>query len=373
MRNNQTMRAAILYGKEDVRLETIPVPRVGAGEALVKIGAALTCGTDLKVFRRGYHATMIKPPSVFGHEFAGTVVEMVPEDRHRPKFKPGDRVVVANSAPCGMCYFCGRGQENLCEDLHFINGAYAEYLRVPSRFVEKNMHRIPDHLTFAEAAMVEPLACVVHGIEETSPRKGDVVAVLGLGPIGLMFVALLKDRGVTVIGVGRHAARLAAARALGADEVIEADEAGDWMKGVRHWAHLDVVIEATGRAETWEQAVQLVRKGGVVNLFGGCPAGSKVTLDTNRVHYDQITLKSPFHHRPSAIRAALEAISQRVVQPRQFITDEKPLEELPAILRSMLHSKTMVKTCILPGPAPTGIHHASDATTSVAPPNPPNP
>lgn len=348
MTTSKTMRAAILYGKEDVRMETIPVPPVGAGEVLVKIGAALTCGTDLKVFRRGYHATMIKPPSVFGHEFAGTVSEVGLENGQRPRFRVGERVVVANSAPCGMCYFCARGQENLCDDLHFINGAYAEYLRVPARFVEKNTHRVPDHLSFQEAAMVEPLACVVHGIEETAPRKGDVVAVLGLGPIGLMFVALLKHRGLTVVGVGRHEPRLAAARALGADEVLDADEKGEWMKTLRHWSHLDVVIEATGRAETWEQSVHLVRKGGVVNLFGGCPAGSKVTLDTNRMHYDQITLKSSFHHKPSSIRAALEAIAQGVVQPKQFITDEKPLEELPAILKSMLHSKTMVKTCILP-------------------------
>ena len=337
------MRAAVLYGKEDVRVETIQVPEISEGELLLKIGAALTCGTDLKVFRRGYHATMIKPPSVFGHECAGTVIKT-----HAAQFQVGDRVVVANSAPCHACYLCQRGQENLCDDLHFINGAYAEYLRVPARFVQKNTHRIPEHLSFAEAAMVEPLACVVHGVEETKPSLGDIAVVLGLGPIGLMFVALLKHRGLTVIGVGRHTPRLELARDLGADEVIDADEEGKWFQLLRQKSYLDIVIEATGRPETWEQAVQLVRKGGTVNFFGGCPAETKVTLDTNRIHYNQITLKSPFHHRPTSIRAALQAISEGIVKPAQFITDQRSLEELPALLASMLKTKKVVKTCILP-------------------------
>lgn len=342
----KTMRAAVLYGKEDVRVENVPLPELAPGDLLLKVGAALTCGTDLKVFRRGYHATMIQPPSVFGHECAGTVVEV---RGHNPvTFKSGDRVVVANSAPCGHCYFCLRNQENLCEDLQFLNGAYAEYLRVPARFVEKNTYRIPESLSFAEAAMVEPLACVIHGIEETSPKKGDVAVVLGLGPIGLMFIALLKHRGLKVFGMGRHTARLDLARSLGAEQVLEADSSSRWMDTLRQGHRLDIVIEATGRPEIWEQAIHLVRKGGTVNLFGGCPAGTKITLDTNRMHYDQITLKSSFHHKPTAIRAALDAIIQGIIRPKQFITDEKPLEELPSLLASMLHSKKMVKTCILP-------------------------
>ncbi len=336
------MRAAILYGKEDVRIEEVPVPTLSEGELLLKIGAALTCGTDLKIYRRGYHAKIIKPPSVFGHECAGTIVET-----NSKKFAIGDRVVIANSAPCGICYYCKRGQENLCDDLEFINGAYAEYLRVPARFVEKNAYQIPKHLSFAEAAMVEPLACVIHGIEETQPKKGDTAMVIGLGPIGLMFVALLKHRGLKVIGVGRHKARLDAARTLGADQVIEATVDGSFE--IPHGIQPNMVIEATGKPEMWERAIQLVRKGGIVNLFGGCPAGTKISLDTNRLHYDQITLKSSFHHKPSSVRAALNAIAKGVVKPKQFITDEKPLEELPALLKAMVESKNAVKTCILPG------------------------
>ncbi len=341
------MRAAVLYGKEDVRVESIPVPKVGVGEMLLKVEAALTCGTDLKVFRRGYHAAMIQPPSVFGHECAGIVAQIKRDPSYPVPFKEGDRVIVANSAPCGFCYFCRRGQENLCEDLHFLNGAYAQFLKIPSRFVHKNTYRIPTHLTFEEAAMVEPLACVIHGLEETAPQKDDVVAVLGLGPIGLMFVALLKHRGHEVIGVGRHQARLDLARSLGADHVVVADEDGKWFSKLKK-TRLDVVIEATGRPEIWEKAIELVRKGGTVNLFGGPPAGTKVSLDTNRMHYDQITLKSSFHHKPASIRAALEAISGRVVRPKNFITEQRSLDELPSLLKTMMATKGQVKTWIVP-------------------------
>jgi len=350
MKLPHTMRAAVLYGKEDVRVERIPVPAPGPGELLLKIEAALTCGTDLKVFRRGYHAAMIRPPSVFGHEMAGTVA-VCGESAGAPLFPPGTRVVVANSAPCGMCYTCRRGQENLCEDLQFLNGAYAEYVLVPARFVEKNTCRIPGHLASEVAAMAEPLACVVHGLDETAPRPGDTVAVLGLGPIGLMFVALLKARGmtVTVAELGRQTPRLEAARTLGADAVLEVDAAGHWRDELRRrFPRLDVVIEATGKPEVWEQALGLVRRGGTVNLFGGCPAGTKISLDTDRLHYDQITVKSSFHHRPSAFRAALRALEQGLVPPGPFIGGEQTLEALPGLFREMLHNNRTVKTHIRP-------------------------
>jgi len=344
-----TMRAAILYGKEDVRVERIPVLAPGPGELLLKVEAALTCGTDLKVFRRGYHAAMIRPPSVFGHEMAGIVAACGEHSGGGPRFPPGTRVVVANSAPCGMCYTCRRGQENLCEDLRFLNGAYAEYLCVPARFVEKNTYRIADHLSAAHAAMAEPLACVIHGLDETAPRCGDTVAVLGLGPIGLMFVAMLKARGMTVVGLGRQSQRLEAARALGADAALEVDAAGLWQAELRRRCpRLDVVIEATGKPEVWEQALALVRKGGSVNLFGGCPAGTKITLDTTRLHYDQITVKSSFHHRPAAFRAALAALEQGLVPPGPFLGGEKTLEELPRLFREMLRTNRTVKTHIRP-------------------------
>jgi D-arabinose 1-dehydrogenase-like Zn-dependent alcohol dehydrogenase len=186
-----TMQAAILHGREDVRIESVPVPKAAAGELIVEVGAALTCGTDLKVFRRGYHARMIVPPALFGHELAGTVVEA---GKGVTEFARGDRVVALNSAPCGECYFCERGQENLCDDLLFNNGAYAEFIRIPARIVAKNTLRIPKHVPLEHAALTEPLACAVHGFEDSRPNRGDTVAVIGGGPLGLMILHVATDR-----------------------------------------------------------------------------------------------------------------------------------------------------------------------------------
>src|ERR1039458_6106605 len=159
-----TMKAAVLHGREDIRIEHVPVPQAGPGELIVSVGAALTCGTDLKVFRRGYHARMIAPPRLFGHELAGTVVEA---GEGVTGFAAGDRVVALHSAPCGQCYFCARGQANLCDDLLFNNGAYAEFIRIPARIVAKNTLHVPDHVPLEHAALTEPLACAVHGFEDS--------------------------------------------------------------------------------------------------------------------------------------------------------------------------------------------------------------
>src|SRR6202451_1594096 len=179
-----TMKAAVLRGKEDLRVEQVSRPEAGPGELVLRVDAALTCGTALKVFRRGYHAKMLTKDRLFGHEVAGTVVQI---GEGVTAFQVGERVVPLNSAPCDACFFCSQGQQNLCDDLLFNNGAYAEYIRVPARIVEKNTYLIPEHVGYHDAALVEPLACVVRGLEETAPQKGDTVAVIGLGPIGLMF------------------------------------------------------------------------------------------------------------------------------------------------------------------------------------------
>src|SRR5450432_4090692 len=175
------MTAAVLYGKEDVKIEQVPIPTLGEGEVLVKVQVALTCGTDLKVYQRGYHARMIVPPALFGHELAGVIEEVGPNVKG---FRKGMRVVALNSAPCGMCFYCSKHQENLCEDLLFNNGAYAEYIRIPRRIVETNMLMVPVEVSYQEAAMTEPLACVLRGLQETGVEPGDSVAVLGAGQNG---------------------------------------------------------------------------------------------------------------------------------------------------------------------------------------------
>src|ERR1700719_1078080 len=186
------MKAAVLYGQQEIRVEEVEAAPLRTGEVRIRIGVALTCGTDLKVFKRGYHARMIVPPAVFGHEFAGTISEVHPAARG---WKIGDRVVVANSAPCGKCFHCHEGQENLCDDLLFLNGAYAESIAIPPRLVQKNLLHLKPGTQFSDAALVEPLACVVQGVDETRLRAGQNVLVIGIGPIGLMFVALAKDIG----------------------------------------------------------------------------------------------------------------------------------------------------------------------------------
>jgi L-iditol 2-dehydrogenase len=339
------MRAAVLYGKEDVRVEEIRPTPLEAGEVRIDIKAALTCGTDLKVFKRGYHAKMIVPPAVFGHELAGIISES-----RSSRFEPGERVVAANSAPCGQCFYCRNHQENLCDDLLFLNGAYAESIVIPARIVEKNLHRLKPETSFPDAALTEPLACVVQGLEETRLRSGQHLLVIGSGPIGLMFVALAKHLDCSVSLAGRRQSRLEAARRLGAAEVIDIGEGRELLKNIHSSANnpFDVVIEAVGKPEVWEAAPQLVRKGGTVNFFGGCPSGTKVSFDTGLLHYSNLTLLASFHHTPQTIRRALEYIETGVIRAADFVDGECALAELPKLFRSMATGNHAVKTLVRP-------------------------
>jgi L-iditol 2-dehydrogenase len=339
------VQAAVLYGKETVRVESVPEPGLKAGEVRVRIEAALTCGTDLKVYKRGYHAKMIVPPAVFGHELAGVVAETAPEVRN---LRPGDRVVAANSAPCGVCFHCRAAQENLCEDLLFLNGAYAESIVIPARLVEKNLLPLRPATPFADAALTEPLACVVQGVEDTRLATGQKVLILGAGPIGLMFAALARELGVVVTVAGRRAARLTAAQKLGAARVIDIGDGTDLVSKIRgaHPDPFDAVIEAVGRPEVWEAAVHLVRKGGTVNFFGGCPSGATITLDTTLIHYSNLTLRASFHHTPRSIRRALAFIEAGVIRAADFVDGECALTRLPELFRSMAGGNHAIKTLI---------------------------
>ena len=343
------MLAAVLYGREELRVERVEIPKLEPADVLVKVQVALTCGTDLKVFRRGYHARMIVPPAVLGHELAGDVVETGSAVEN---FRIGQRVVAANSAPCQSCYFCARGQENLCEDLLFNNGAYAEYIRIPGPIVKHNMYEIPGHIGYPDAALIEPLACVIRGLDETQLRPGDTVAVIGLGPIGLMFVRLAKTVEARVIAVGRRKSQLDKAARMGADELISVDTESNPVEAVKRLTYrgrgADASIEAVGQAETWGWAVRMARSGGTVNLFGGCPTGSEITLDTALLHYSEITLKSSFHHTPAHIRRALEIIAKGDIRAADFVTGEAPLTEILGVIRQMMSRNGHLQTAIVP-------------------------
>jgi L-iditol 2-dehydrogenase len=345
-----TMQAAVLYGKEDVRLESVPVPSVGPGELLVRVRAALTCGTDVKVFRRGYHAKMIKPPALFGHEMSGDVVAVGDGVRD---FAVRQRVVAANSAPCDRCFYCRHNRQNLCEDLLFNNGAYAEFIRIPERIVRKNTYVIPDHLEYKDAALAEPLACVLRGLDETQVAPGDTLAVMGLGPIGLMFVRLAKwAYGARVIAIARRQEQIDRALALGADDGVPMEDAAPLISRVKALTAgrgADVVIEAIGRPHAWELATQLVRKGGPVNFFGGCPSGAKITLETSLLHYSEITCKATFHHTPDRIRRAIKLVAEGKVNASHIVNHEEPLSQLPQVLHDLAHRRNgQIKTAIIP-------------------------
>jgi L-iditol 2-dehydrogenase len=345
---NKEMMAAVLYGKENLRVEPVAVPKIGAGDLLVRVRAALTCGTDVKVFLRGYHARMIVPPAVFGHELAGDVVEV---GEGVTKFACGQRVVAANSAPCHDCYYCRRGLENLCENLLFNNGAYAEYIRIPARIVEKNTYTIPAHVGYQDAALAEPLACVLRGIEETGIQPGDSVAVIGLGPIGQMFVRMAKLAGARVIALGRRQSQLDRAAKLGAAEVIEVVEPADAVSAVRALTGgrgAEVAIEAVGTPVTWEMAAHMLRRGGTVNFFGGCPSDARVTLETSLLHYSEITCKASFHHTPGHIQRALQVISEGSVTAQDFVKGQEPLQNMLEVMRYLMSHNGHMKTAIIP-------------------------
>jgi L-iditol 2-dehydrogenase len=342
------MKAAVLYGKEHLEIQTVPIPQIGPRDILVRIRAALTCGTDVKVFRRGYHARMIVPPALFGHELAGDVVEVGSAVR---KFHVGQRVVAANSAPCLQCFYCLKGSSNLCEDLLFNNGAYAEYIAIPARIVERNTYEIPPHVSYQDAALVEPLACVLRGLEETRIAEGDTVAVIGLGPIGLMFVRLAALRGARVIALGRRQTQLDRAAAMGAAELVDTSTDADIPQLIRDLTGgrgVDAAIEAVGLPETWQLAVRMVRRGGTVNFFGGCASNSVVALDTSLLHYSEITCKASFHHTPHHIREALAAISRGEITARHLVNREEPLTNLLEVMRHLMSHNGHMKTAIIP-------------------------
>jgi L-iditol 2-dehydrogenase len=350
------MTAAVLYGKEDLRLERVAVPQAGAGELVVRVGAALTCGTDLKVYRRGYHAMMLRPPVPFGHELAGVVEEV---GFGVTAFKVGDRVVALNSAPCDVCFFCRHGQQNLCEDLLFNNGAYAEFIRIPARIVEKNTLLVPDGVPLEYAALTEPLACVVRGLEESGAQAGDTMVVIGAGPIGLMFMHAAEIAGVEVIAVVKRENQVGAAKLFGASKVVLVDGTKDVMAATRALTNggrgADIVIEAVATPATWEWAVDMVRKGGLVNFFGGPPSGTKVKLDTNRLHYGDITLKASFHHTPATCRTAFELVTSGRFKCAEYITGHAGLDEVPAIFAGMMHRNGKagdIKTAVFPEGGP---------------------
>ncbi len=295
------MRALRWHGPRDLRVETVPDPEPEAGDVLVQVEVALTDATDRKAYLHGHPLLLGAPPSPFGHEFCGI------------DLATGRRVVAANSAPCGECDACRHGRETLCENLlPLLNGAYAELLVVPERIARRNLLPVPPGLPSHVAALVEPLACCLHGVERARLEPGRTVAVLGAGPIGLMLCACIADAGARPVVVGGRDERRALAHEFRA-------RPGDGEGA-------DVAIEASGTEAGWRDAVRCVRPGGTVVLFSGLPRDTEIALDAYRLHYEELTLRGAFHHTPATVRAALAFLASGAYPWERLVTHEVGLE-----------------------------------------------
>lgn len=339
------MLAAMLYEQEDLRIEEIPVPEISSTEVLVKNMISTTCGTDVKIFKRGY--PLLKPPHRFGHEFSGVIAAVGKDVKG---FKEGDRVAVHNTAPCNECYYCKKDLHSMCEDMLFNRGSYAEYVKVPERLVRQNMFLIDGSVSHKTASLMEPFSCAVYGIENCPIHLGDSVVVNGAGPIGLMFARLAVLRGAQVIVTDMQESRLALAEKLGVWKTINLTGVEDSVAAVKALTEkgrgVDIVIEATGLIGVWETSVQMARKGGFVLLFGGTKSGSVLHVDATLLHYSQITIKGVFHTTPRYVMTSLELLKAGVITAEDFIQNEYPITELEAAIREHAEGK-VIKNCIV--------------------------
>jgi len=343
------MLAALLYGREDLRLEDVASPTPAVGEIVIKVGTATTCGTDLKVWRRGGHARMLQPPTLFGHEGVGDIVAV---GEGVAGWKIGDRVVANNSAPCMTCFFCHRREYSLCPNLTFNNGTFAEYLKIPAPIVQHNLLPVPADLPDALASLTEPLACVLHGVACSNVQPGDRVVVLGDGAIGLMFVAVLAHQSAAEVFLfGGNQGRLQIGEQLGASGTFNYHLLSDVPRVVRDltegWG-ADVVIEATGVPAVWENAIACGRPGATINLFGGCPRDTTITVSTEQLHYNALTLKGVFHNTPAHVRDALSLLASRTIPFELLISDYRTLKDLEQAFQDM-KNRQAIKVAIEPG------------------------
>lgn len=340
-------RQAVLFAPGDLRLCDFTPPRPGPGELLLQVKCALSCGTDLKTYRRGH--PMWRLPTPFGHEFAGVVAEA---GEGVVGFKAGDALMAAPTAPCEECFYCRRGQENLCPQAieKMVMGAYADFLLLPAHVVARNAFRKPAALSFEEAALLEPLSCIVHAQALARPEPAESVLIVGAGAFGLLHMLVLRAAGVREVAVaGRGADRLEWAGRLGADRVIDT-AAGDPAAEI---ARLndgfgpDLVIECTGQVEGWRDAFARVRRGGRVVFFGGCPADTALEIDTRRMHYDNLTLIAPFHFRPRDVRRAYELLAEGRLGAGRIINAHSPLADIAGVFE-MLERGTVLKCAVIP-------------------------
>jgi L-iditol 2-dehydrogenase len=328
------MRSYLYYGPRDIRLEDVIIPDLLDGEVLVKVIYAATGGTDLKTFQRGHPKIIKNIPSSFGYEFVG-LIESV--DSSVAGFQQGDYVVAANTAPCYECFFCKKAEYSLCENLEFLNGAFAEYIKIPKNIVKHNLYKVSRFDKLEELSLTQTLAVALHGFERSYIKDDDKLIVYGLGPIGQTFIKLIRFfTKAEIYAVARSQHKLDLAKENGADFLVDIKNLSDEeikakLKNLLSYG-ADVVIEAVGKPEAWQLCLSLVRKGGLINYFGGCVQGTSIQVDTFRLHYDEIKLIGVFHHSPEYIKAALELISSDKISMKNLISQKFSLSDLPKAL-----------------------------------------
>jgi L-iditol 2-dehydrogenase len=337
------MLASYLIEPGVIELRETAVPKPLRGEVLVKVKTALTCGTDLKAFLRGH--PMIPMPGVFGHEFSGVIADV---GKGVKEFKAGDEIMAVHSAPCLKCRYCKKKVFNLCENIMNtkVLGAFAEYILLPAHIVKQNLFHKPANLSFKEAALLEPLACVVHSMHSLNIRKKDKVLIIGTGPIGLLHLSLAKLKGAEVIITGLEHKRLTMAKDLGADIAIEPHNLINAIEELTDRIGVDFVFECTGQLDVWENAVNYVRRGGTVILFGGVKKGTTVTYDTYRLHYDEITLKGVFHFTSIDVKTAYNLLKD-TLNLSPLISESYPLKDLNIALERLAKGEG-IKYAIIP-------------------------
>lgn len=342
-----TMLSTQLLAPGRLEMRNVPVPRAEPGEVVIRVEAALTCGTDLKTYRRGHPKFPF--PFSLGHEYTG-IVDHVGEGVKN--FRAGQAVMGVHSAPCLTCRLCRRGFENLCESLvsRMALGAFAEYYRAPAEVVQQNLFLRPDHVSPQRAAFLEPLACVVQGQSQIPLHPEDTVVVMGCGTIGLLHVMLARQRGArNIIVTGRHQQRLELARELGASDCIDVDrqDARESVSALTEGRGAELVIECVGRPEAWQEAHWHASQAGFVLLFGGCPSQSSATFDCTRIHYDQLTIKGVFHFTPRDVKQAYDILCNSDLPVEKILTGTAQLDQLPGILQKLDQGQG-IKYAILP-------------------------
>jgi L-iditol 2-dehydrogenase len=326
------MRAAYLLAPGKIQVRETPEPVAQAGEVVIRVERALTCGTDLKAYRRGH--PFIAMPGPFGHQYAGVVSSVADDVRG---FEPGTPVWGVQSAPCDRCPHCARGHYSLCptlqKDLAF--GAFAQFMRLPRRVVEHNLLVRPRGMPAQRAAFLEPVSCVIHGLERIDWRGVERVLVVGLGSMGLLFCQLLpRFSRAAIAAAGRNPLRLVIARGYGLERVMDVEQR-TLEAQLAAEEGFDCVIECTGQMAGWQSALRVVRPGGQVLFFGGLPKGTTFEIDSFQLHYQELSLLGSFHFGPPDVRRAAELLEQGEVMVDDLISGELGLEQLEFGLRQM--------------------------------------